>query len=114
MKSKRTILFAIALITLASLAGFTYDQENTSGSTVIVKATATTAKNYSFIRIYRDNSEVEKIALERLTGGVEAEESNFKTIVTTLNKLNQEGYQVVSSTELGTAGGNVSTYVLRK
>ena len=115
MKNGRITIIGIVIITIASLAAFTQSQDNNSGSTIIVKATATVqGKNFSFIRIYRENSEVEKIELQRLTGGVEAEENNFKAIISTLNKLNKEGYEVVSSTELGTSNGNVSTFVLRK
>ena len=104
----------MVLIAIALLTAFSQVQDDSSKSTIIVKATASLNKNVSFIRIYRDNSEVEKIELARLTGGMEAEENNFKAIVTTLNKLNQEGYEVISSTELGMANGNVSTFVMRK
>jgi hypothetical protein len=114
MKNGRITLIALVILTATLLTAFTATQDNNS-STIIVKATATVqGKNFSFIRIYRENSEVEKIELQRLTGGVEAEENNFKAIISTLNKLNKEGYEVVSSTELGTSNGNVSTFVLRK
>ena len=113
MKNGRITIIGIVLLSLLMLVGFSNYQDNTK-ATIIVKATASINKNISFIRIYRDNQELEKIELARLTGGIEAEENNFKAIVSTLNKLNQEGYEVVSSTELGVSNGNVSTFVLRK
>ena len=100
-------------ITSSSFAQTSAPTESRASKTVIVKSTQIISKGYSFIRIYYGDNKTEKIELEKISG-IESEENNFNKIVTVLNKLNSEGYEIVSSTELGLSGGNVSTFVLKK
>ena len=113
----RVALTAI-LVGLSSAFASTFAQtssavENQMAKTIIVKCTQSINKGVSFIRIYYGNDKIERIELEKVVS-IPSEENNFNKIVTTLNRLNTEGYEVISSTELATPGNNISSFTLKK
>ena len=115
---KRNNTYGITLIILVGvflLYGFT-SKQNTDQKveTIIVKAIQVSVKNHSFIRVHYGNDKMEKIELEKLSMNEESMENNYNTIVTTINKLNADGYEVLSSSEFATSAGTTSNFVLEK
>ena len=101
-------------ITSTSFAQASTTLENQTTETIIVKCNQSMNKDLSLIRIYYGDGKTEKIELEKIGTKIDAEENNFNKIVNTLNKLNGEGYEVMSSTELAIPGANINTFILKK
>lgn len=116
MKSKH--LFAIVAITLFLLAfglvAFT-PKPAEEEKTLMIRATqiALGGANRSFIRVYRGGGEIEKIQLQKWS--LDNEETNYDLILTTVQKYEQEGYRLQTSSEVmyGT-NGFVNTFLLTK
>ncbi|MDH5379661.1 MAG: hypothetical protein OEW75_02340 [Cyclobacteriaceae bacterium] len=114
MKLHKISLVLICLAFTVSSMGQNSNSPEQSTSTIIVKCTQISmTKDVSFIRIYYGNNKMDKIELEK-PNSMKAEENNFDKIVSTLNKLNEDGYEIVTSTELSLPGGSISTFVLKK
>ena len=69
--------------------------------------------NVNTIKIYRGTVPVEIIEMGK-TKTAEAFDENMSKIIEAVNKLTAQGYEVISSTELGTNGVIILDFTLRK
>ena len=115
MKTKhKTLSLAFAAIIL--LTGiFAFSPQDKKTETIMIRATqlATLGKNKSMMRVYKGKIEIEKITIEKWD--IENDELNYDNIISTVQKYEQMGYEIVSHSEsaYGTYGF-VNTFILTK
>jgi hypothetical protein len=109
------LAFILAGVTIICFSAFKSKAPQNEVQTVLVKVklTGNPLGPASYIKIYYPDREMEKIELKKSISG-KGEDENNTTIITTFNKLNNEGYRVVSSTENLVENYLVSTFVFTK
>ena len=103
------VFLSIGLILIFGFGSMGQNAE--APETIIVKMYESNVVKNSTLYIYYGDNKVEKIEIskERKTG-VEVDQ-----VVTTLNKLNKEGYEITSYAEYSPVeGGILSTFILKK
>ncbi|HWA34174.1 MAG TPA: hypothetical protein VG737_08600 [Cyclobacteriaceae bacterium] len=111
MKKKTGLFVAAAVILCAGMFAFRSDEDQERASIVMVRAIIIPNGNLSTIEIYRGDTRVEEIKLPNLRA--DSQQLNWQTITSTLNKIRNEGYNLVSFTTNGETRV-MSTYVFSK
>ncbi len=115
MKTKPIILLSLAFLSIFSyliMSGFRQASNLDEGQeTVIVSCRLIFGRN-TLISIYRGDSKIEATGLD--TENRNDLDASFDKSASILNKLNSEGYEVVSSSESMEGSGVFHTYVLKK
>ncbi len=111
MKKKTGLFMAGALIVCATMFAFKTDDDQERTSIVMVRATIIPNGNLSTIEVYRGDARVEEIKLPNLRA--DSQQLNWQAITSTLNKIQNEGYRLVSITSNGETRV-LNTYIFSK
>jgi len=113
-KSKKTIVWTL-LCALTLIICFAFAPETNSAESILIRSTqiAFGGKNKSFIRIYKGDTQIEKIQIDKWEW--DEEEINYDKIITVVRSYEKQGYQIISHSEVmfGT-NGFVNSFILTK
>ena len=108
MKLTKSIILAVIISAATVLLGFTVKNSNENESqTVFIQCVLTPYVKNSSLKVYYGSGKIEVITLEK-------DRAMIDQVVTSLNKLNTEGYEIVSFAETLGNGATWSSYVLKK
>lgn len=104
----------IAAISIIAFSMFAFKPLESTNDTIMIRSTQVfSGSNKSFIRVYKGNNQLEKIALDKYKWT--EEEKTFDLIISTVKKFEDEGYEVISHSELMYGGnGFINTFIMTK
>lgn len=104
----------IAAISIIAFSIFAFKPAESTNDTIIIRSTQVfSGKNKSFIKIYKGNNQVDKIAIDKYKYA--EEEKSWNLIISNIKKIEDEGYEVISHSELMFGGnGFINTFIMTK
>lgn len=111
MKKKTGLFMAGVLIVCAGMLAFKTDDNQERAAIIMVRATIIPNGNLSTIEVYRGDARVEETKLPNLRA--DSQQLNWQAITATLNKIRNEGYDLVSFSTNGETRV-LNTYIFSK
>jgi hypothetical protein len=110
---KKNLLPIIIVVCIALSFGFMHSTSAVNEVILVRGYIYVGFANVNTVKIYRATAPVEIIEMEK-TKSKEAFDENMSKIIEVVNKFTTQGYEVVSSTELGTNGVVIMDFTLKK